>query len=221
MVIEISDIKKIYGKGSSAECCALNGVSLSIEQGEKVAIVGKSGSGKSTLLHVMGLLDDYDSGSLRLFGKDAASFTEKQKARFRNKNIGFVMQDFALIPDMTVFDNVAIPLYISGEKRNIINHRVMELLTKVDMADKKNNPARMLSGGQKQRIALLRAMIYSPKLLLADEPTGSLDSQTGQEMLKMIFDYKKEETTIVIVTHDMDIAKQCDRMIQLEDGKIL
>lgn len=221
MIIEIHDIKKIYGKGSSAECRALNGVSLSIEQGEKAAIVGKSGSGKSTLLHVMGLLDDYDSGRLCLFGKDAASFTEKQKARFRNKNIGFVMQDFALIPDMTVFDNVAIPLYISGEKRNIINHRVMELLTKVDMADKKNNPARMLSGGQKQRIALLRAMIYSPKLLLADEPTGSLDSQTGQEMLKMIFDYKNEETTIVIVTHDMDIAKQCDRMIQLEDGKIL
>lgn len=172
MVIEVDKIKKVYSKGSSAECCALKSVSLSVEEGEKVAIVGKSGSGKSTLLHIMGLLDNFDGGSLHLFGQEVSGFTERKKAYFRNRYIGFVMQDFALVSDLTVFDNVAVPLYISGEKGKIIEHRVMKLLEKVDMADKKDNKVSMLSGGQKQRIALARAMIYSPKILLADEPTG-------------------------------------------------
>lgn len=220
MLLEAKNIKKTYGKGTASACCALKGVSLSVKEGESVAIIGKSGSGKSTLLHILGLLDDYEDGSLILYGEDAKTLSEKQRAAFRNQKIGFVMQDFALVPDLSVFDNVAVPLYIAGARGSVIEKQVRALLDEVGLSDKIGNRAADLSGGQKQRVALARAMVYSPKLLLADEPTGALDQSTGKEMLRLMLKYQEKGTALVIVTHDPEVAGACGRRIELADGKV-
>lgn len=221
MLLDIKGLKKTYEKDTSSECEALKGIDFSADEGETVAIIGKSGSGKSTLLHIMGLLDGFDSGSYLLFGENVEKLKDKQKAYIRNRQIGFVMQDFALVPDLTVFDNIAVPLYIAGEKPKFIEKRVLDIICEVDLLEKKDNYAKALSGGEKQRVALARAMIYSPKILLADEPTGALDRKTGKEMLKLMLGFQKKGTTVIMVTHDMEAANVCGRIVRLEDGKIL
>ena len=218
MNIVIKNISKTYKIGSDSECKALKGINISIPQGSLIAIIGKSGSGKSTLLHLLGLSDTFDSGKYYLDNKDVSNYSDKAKAKIRNKSIGYILQDFALIPELNVFDNIALPLYISGTRKKVIREKINSILIEMGLSNIKFKKVNELSGGQKQRVAIARTLLTDPDIILADEPTGSLDVNTGNEIINLLLKLNQSGVTIVIVTHDMDIAKRCERVITIEDG---
>ncbi len=220
-ILTADKVTKVYGKKESA-FTALDGVSLSIAAGESVAIIGKSGSGKSTLMHLLALLDKPTSGSIAVGGKDATKLSAKQLDTIRNKTFGFVFQQFFLNANDTVLNNVTLPLKIAGVSRKKRNARGLEVLRSVELEDKAGSKAGNLSGGQKQRVVIARALVNSPKLIFADEPTGNLDSRTGETIEKLLFTLNKQKgITLVIVTHDSELAELCDRQIYIEDGHIV
>lgn len=217
-MIQTRNLWKRYFLGKSNEQAALKGVSLEIETGEMVAFMGPSGSGKSTLLHIIGMIDEYDGGEYFFDGINVATLSDKDKAILRNKKIGFVVQNFALIEEETVSNNIKIPLLFRKSDRR--RERVQGVLEQVGMTDYAKKKVKYLSGGQKQRVAIARALVKQPEIILADEPTGSLDSVTGKEIICIFQKLKEEGKTIVIVTHDKEIASMCDRTVVISDGQI-
>ena len=199
----------------------LKGINLKINKGEMVAIMGSSGSGKSTLLNIIGILDELDSGEYTLDGIEIKDLTEKKAAQYRNKFLGFVFQSFNLINFKNALENVALPLYYQGLKRKERQEKAMFHLEKVGLADWSTHLPNELSGGQKQRVAIARALAAEPKLLLADEPTGALDSATSQEIMQFLQQLNDEGKTILIVTHEADISLMCKRIVRLKDGVIM
>lgn len=221
-MIEIKNLVKVYNKGKTNEFCALKGIDLSIEEGEMVAIIGKSGAGKSTLLHILAAIDSYDKGSYLVDGVSVGDLKEKDRARFRNQKIGIVMQDYALIDEYTIEENVQIPLIFGKVKGNDVRReKIMTALKNVGLAELAKKPVRQLSGGQKQRVAIARALVNNPAFLLADEPTGALDSKTSGEIMDVFEKLNQGGKTVIIVTHDMEVAARCGRVIEISDGEIV
>jgi putative ABC transport system ATP-binding protein len=218
--LALAGVSKAYGVGST-RVPVLHDISLSIPAGGLVAIVGPSGSGKSTLLNLIGLLDQPDSGEIRLDGQRVAFQSPAEAARLRNRMIGFVFQSFQLLPRLTAWENVALPLLYRGAPRAERRARALAMLESVDLADRVDHRPAELSGGQCQRVALARALIGEPRLILADEPTGSLDTATGATVMDLLRDLNRRlGTTIVMVTHDPDLAARCDSLIEIRDGRI-
>ena len=218
-LIEIKSLNKTFGKGNS-KTIALKDVNLKINKGELVAIVGTSGSGKSTLLNIIGALDSPSSGEYLLNSKNISNLTQKELAKIRNMTFGFIVQYFALIKDDTVSENIEIPLEYSKVKSNEREKRISEVLKKLGILDKVKKKPKELSGGQQQRVAIARALINNPDIILADEPTGALDSKTSQQVIDILKELNKEGKTVIIVTHDNKIAMQCHRVLTIEDGSI-
>lgn len=219
-LIRADGIHKTYGRGE-ARFEALRGVSLDVHAGETLAIVGKSGSGKSTLMHLLALLDTPDRGCIAVQGEDAAGLNARQLNRLRNRTFGFVFQQFFMIPTATVLENVVLPLKIAGVPARERTERGMQVLEQMEMADKAGNRATALSGGQKQRMVLARALANRPEVIFADEPTGNLDSATGEVVEDLLFSLNSQEgITLVIVTHDDELAARCGRQVLLRDGQI-
>ena len=218
-MIEIKNLNKIYLKGKKNMVHALNNINLKIDDRETVAIIGESGAGKSTLLHIMSCIDNFD-GEYYLDNIDINKLSESKKSKLRSSKIGIVLQDFALIDDFTVFENVMTPLYFNKKIKDK-KSSVMRALKKTGIASLKSKKVSQLSGGQKQRVAISRALVTSPEYIFADEPTGSLDSKTSEEIVKMLFDLNRNGITIVIVTHNLEIANQCHHIIEIEDGNII
>jgi len=219
-MIKIKDLHKSYKMGSSS-LHVLKGIKLSIEDGELVAIMGSSGSGKSTLLNIIGMLDLLDEGSYELDKVLIKDLDETKAAKYRNKFLGFIFQSFNLINYKTAVENVSLPLYYQGLKRAERQTKALKYLSSVGLADWATHLPSELSGGQKQRVAIARAMASEPKLLLADEPTGALDTQTSYEVMDLIQKINEEGKTILVVTHEEDIAQMCKRIIRLKDGIIV
>lgn len=220
-LMEVKNVQRVFGKGES-EFIALNDVSLTIEKGESVAIIGKSGSGKSTLMHILALLDRPTKGEIILDGKDVNQIKEKQLNHVRNQQFGFVFQQFFMNAKDSVLDNVTLPLKISGIPAKRRKELAMKALQQVDLAEKAKSKANDLSGGQKQRVCVARAIINQPQVIFADEPTGNLDSTTGERIENLLFDLNQSQgITLIIVTHDEDLAARCDRKIRMRDGKII
>lgn len=222
-MINLSNINKIYNEGKSNAFQALYGLSLEIKDGEMLSIIGKSGSGKTTLLNIIGCIDKFTSGSYMLDDMSVSECSDKELAGIRNKKIGIVMQDFALIDTYTVNENLLVPTFFAekSESKQVINERIDKLLKKLEISDLKNKPVRELSGGQKQRTAIARALMNDPSVILADEPTGALDSKTAAEIMDLFKKLNKDGKTIIIVTHDKEIAAQCGRIIEISDGRIV
>lgn len=218
-MIKLSKIHKSYEMGSS-KLHVLKGIDLDIEAGEFVSIMGSSGSGKSTLLNILGILDNYDEGSYHLEGRIIAKMNEKKAAQLRNEMVGFVFQSFNLISFKNALENVALPLYYKGVKRKKRNLLAMEYLDKLGLKPWAEHMPNELSGGQKQRIAIARALIADPRIILADEPTGALDSQTSYEVMDILKEINMQGKTVIIVTHEHDIAAMTQKIIRLKDGMI-
>ena len=217
-MISLSNINKIY-RTKTIETVALNNINLEVAEGEFLSIMGPSGCGKSTLLNVMGLLDDASSGQVYIANQDVSKYSKKQLAAFRNRELGFIFQSFHLINDLSVIDNVQLPLlygnHAGGNKRELAK----EALASVGLANRTEHFPAQLSGGQKQRVAIARAIVGKPKIILADEPTGNLDSVMGNEVMDILMNLNKERrTTIVMVTHDRTMAEKTDRLVRLFDG---
>ncbi len=219
-MLKIDKLHKSYKMGDSS-LHVLKGINLKVNKGEMVAIMGSSGSGKSTLLNIIGILDELDSGEYTLDGIEIKDLTEKKAAQYRNKFLGFVFQSFNLINFKNALENVALPLYYQGLKRKERQEKAMFHLEKVGLADWAKHLPNELSGGQKQRVAIARALAAEPKLLLADEPTGALDSATSHEIMQFLQQLNDEGKTILIVTHEEDISLMCKRIVRLKDGVIL
>lgn len=219
-IIQTKNITKIYKMGETV-INALNGVSIEIYEGDFIAIVGKSGSGKSTLMHTIGLLDTPTSGEVFVRDKNVTQYKEKELARIRNKEIGFVFQSFNLLKRTSALENVILPLKYSSVPKDQWESKAKDLLKLVELQDRMNNKSNELSGGQKQRVAIARALVNEPAIVLADEPTGNLDSKTGDEIIELFKKLNNQGKTIIIVTHDEDLAKIAKRQIVLKDGIVV
>lgn len=220
-VIEVRDLIKVYGKRSTA-FQALKGINLDIFEGESVAIVGKSGSGKSTLMHLLALLDKPTSGSIKIDGVDSTKLSNRELNRLRNRTFGFVFQQFFMNPNDTVLENVVLPLKIAGVGRRERRATAERALDTVELSERVKFKATDLSGGQKQRVCIARAIVNNPKIIFADEPTGNLDSATGDKVIELLFNLQRQNhVTLIIVTHDEDLAKLCDRQIRIMDGEVV
>lgn len=218
-VIELKNIHKTYNVGAPLH--VLKGINLTIEEGEFVSIMGASGSGKSTLLNILGILDNYDEGTYKLDGEVIKDLSETASAKLRNKKIGFVFQSFNLLGFKIAQENVALPLYYRGVARKERNRLALEYLDKMGLKDWSEHLPNEMSGGQKQRVAIARALIAKPKIILADEPTGALDSKTSKEVIALLREVNRtEKVTMIIVTHDPNVAEQTDRIIKIQDGII-
>ncbi len=219
-MIELKDIYKIYSDGDS-EIRALDGVSLFVDKGEFVAIVGSSGSGKSTCMNIIGCLDIPTSGKYFLNGNDVSELNEKELAHIRNRELGFVFQQYNLIPKLNILENVELPLLYKGVKAKQRREMAMIALERVGLGDRASKFPSQLSGGQQQRVSIARALAGNPPVILADEPTGALDSKTGKEVIDFLKKLNSEGTTIVLITHDNDIASKIKRVVRIQDGKII
>ncbi len=218
-ILNIHNLGKTYTSGSK-ELTVLQDISFDIEEGETFSIVGPSGSGKTTLLGLCAGLDQTDTGSIALCGTDLGSLNEDERAQLRNKHVGFIFQDFQLLPTLTALENVAVPLELRGDKS--ATKRAVELLGKVGLGDRIHHYPSQLSGGEQQRVALARAFCNKPSILFADEPTGNLDVETGEKVVQLLFELNKElGTTLVIVTHDLELAQKTQRILRLKGGRIM
>ena len=220
-MIKISNLSKIYNYKKANAFQALYDVNLNIDEGEMAAIIGASGAGKSTLLHILACIDNYQSGEYYLDGVFVNSNSEKNLAKIRNEKIGMVMQDFALIDDFSSVQNVMLPLDFSAKKDKDKKKKALAVLESVGMSDFANNRSNNLSGGQKQRVAIARAIVNDPAIILADEPPGALDSKTSAEIMDLFKSLNRQGRTVIIVTHDPNVARQCDRIIEISDGRIV
>ncbi len=221
MLIDIRDLYKIYNEGKESEVRALDGVSLQIDRGEFVAIVGQSGSGKSTMMNVLGCLDIPTYGEYFLEGTDIGALTDKELARIRNREIGFIFQGYNLIQELDALENVTLPLIYRGVSVFDREDMAMAALAKVGMDDRAHHRPSEMSGGQQQRVAIARAIATKPPIIMADEPTGALDSRTGHEVLEFLQQLNREGTTVILITHDNGIAATARRCVRLQDGKIV
>lgn len=218
-VVELKKIMKAYGAGENRQT-VLKDVDLSIEAGEYVTILGPSGSGKSTLMNIIGCLDIPSSGNYHLQHQDVSQLSEDELARIRNQEVGFIFQQFQLLPRLTVLQNIELPLIYAGVSPKERRQRAVDLLTRVGLGEKGSVYPHQLSGGQQQRVAIARALVTKPTLLLADEPTGALDQKTGQQIMGLFHELADEGKTIVMITHDITIAKQAKRIVRIEDGQV-
>ena len=221
MLIEIKNIYKIYNEGKESEVRALDGVTLSIDQGEFVAIIGASGSGKSTLMNILGCLDVPTYGDYILNGTDVTDRTDRQLAHIRNKEIGFIFQGYNLIPALTAYENVELPLIYQGISVFQRKERVMAALERVGLAERAGHKPTEMSGGQQQRVAIARAIATQPPIIMADEPTGALDSRTGKHVLEILHGLHDDGSTIILITHDNGIAATAERVVRISDGHII
>ncbi|MGX7244293.1 ABC transporter ATP-binding protein [Enterococcus quebecensis] len=219
-MIDLKNVVKIYRTGGE-ELEALKHVSLHISEGEFTSIMGPSGSGKSTMMNILGLLDRFDEGTYHLNGQDVTNLTSNESAHVRNKEIGFVFQSFNLMPRMSILDNVALPMVYSGISAKERKERALEALRKVGLADRVTHRPNAISGGQKQRVAIARAIVNDPAVLMADEPTGNLDSKTTLEIMNIFQDLNDTGTTVVMVTHEPDVAQYTKRIVSFRDGEII
>lgn len=219
-LIEVKDMYKIYNPGEN-EVRAIDGISLNIEKGEFVAIIGQSGSGKSTLMNMLGLLDIPTSGKYLLDGIDTANMTDDELSEIRNKEIGFIFQGFNLIPSLTAVENVELPLVYRSMKKDERNKLALEALDRVGLSHRLDHLPKQMSGGQQQRVAIARAVAARPPVILADEPTGNLDSHSGVEVMKILHELHEEGRTVILITHDNEIAKEAQRVIRIQDGQIV
>ena len=220
-LIELRNVYKIYGEGLESEVRALDGVSLDIEKGEFDAVVGQSGSGKSTMMNVLGCLDIPTRGTYHLDGVDVLELSDKQLSRIRNKQIGFIFQQYNLIQNLTVLENVELPLIYQGIDPIDRRELAMQALARVGLADRAQHKPTQMSGGQQQRVAIARAISTRPPIIMADEPTGALDSRTGHEVLGFLQQLNKEGSTVILITHDNGIAATARRIVRIADGKII
>jgi len=219
-MLEVKGVSRVYGK-KEARFKALDNVSFEVPEGSVIAIIGKSGSGKSTLMHLMSGLDSSSDGKIVFHGKDIQGMKRKEAEKFRATKMGFIFQSFFIEPNQSVYQNVMLPLEIGRVKASKRKKMVLDALESVELLDKSNARARDLSGGQKQRLAIARAIVHKPKLIFADEPTGNLDSQTGDKVINLLFSLNKElGSTLVIVTHDHELADRCQVKIELHDGRV-
>ena len=217
-ILRVENLTKVYGKGEN-EVRALDGVSFSVEKGEFVAVIGPSGSGKSTLLHILGGVDRPTGGKVFMDGKDVYAQNEEQLAIFRRRQVGLIYQFYNLIPVLNVTENITLPVLMDGQKVN--QNRLAELMTTLKLTGRENHLPNQLSGGQQQRVSIARALAGDPSVILADEPTGALDSRTGREVLHFLQQLNDEGNTVVLITHDNSIAVQAERIIRLEDGVVV
>ena len=220
-IIDLQNVIKRYPVGDNDFYQALNGIDVSVAEGDFVAIMGPSGSGKSTLMHIMGALDIPSEGKQYFKGKNISSYTEDQLSEIRNKEIGFVFQTYNLLPKDTVYENVERPMIYGRVPIDARKKRVEKALADVGVMDKAQNPANHISGGQIQRVAIARALIMNPSVILADEPTGNLDTKTGNEIMDLLKKLNEQGRTIVVITHDEDVAKYAKRLVRIVDGKIV
>ena len=220
MIIETDNLKKLY-RTDTVETTALDGVNIRVSEGEFVSIMGPSGCGKSTLLHVLGLIDDPSGGVYKFLGQDVAGFSERQRAPLRKANIGFVFQSFNLIDELTVYENVELPMIYNKTPASERKPRVEEVLDKMNMSHRMKHFPMQLSGGQQQRVAVARAIVNKPNLILADEPTGNLDSEHGEEVMKILVNLNEEGTTVLMVTHSEENSAFGNRVINLLDGRVV
>lgn len=219
-LVELTDVYKIYHMGDT-DVHALDGITLTIDKGEFVAIVGSSGSGKSTCMNIIGCLDVPTRGSYKLNGKEISNYTSDELADVRNKMLGFIFQQYNLIPKLTVIENVQLPLLYGGVSEHEQRERAMASLERVGLTDKAKNLPAQLSGGQQQRVSIARALAGNPSVILADEPTGALDSKTGKEVMKFLQQLHREGNTIILITHDNSIAARAKRVVRITDGRIV
>ncbi|WP_114313533.1 ABC transporter ATP-binding protein [Thermus caldifontis] len=220
MLLELKGVKKVYQSGG-VSFPALRGVDLRVEEGEMLSIMGPSGSGKSTLLHLLGLLDRPTEGEYLLLGKPTSTLSEEERAYLRNRFLGFVFQAFFLLPRLSAVENVEVPLAYAGMPLGERRRRALALLERVGLLDKAKNLPNQLSGGERQRVAIARALALNPPLLLADEPTGALDTKTGEEIMALFQELNREGTTVVVVTHEPMVAEKTRRIVRVRDGEIV